>query len=101
MANKKNTILTKHQEDVLIAITMDDVREKIIVLQAVKNNPGKFPFGYIMGLDEFEKNELVKNFDWFNILKHSTAKSIYRKRFIYDGNYSKKQASRTYYHCHY
>lgn len=124
MANKKNTILTKHQEDVLIAITMDDVREKIIVLrgepvildmdvaalygvqtkevnQAVKNNPGKFPFGYIMGLDEFEKNELVKNFDWFNILKHSTAKSIYRKRFIYDGNYSKKQTSRTYYHCHY
>ena len=95
MANKKNTILTKHQEDVLIPITMDDVREKIIVLrgepvildmdvaalygvqtkevnQAVKNNPGKFPMGYIMGLDEFEKEELVKNFDRFNMLKHST-----------------------------
>lgn len=95
MANKKNTILTKHKEEVLLPITMDDVREKIIVLrgepvildmdvaalygvqtkevnQAVKNNPGKFPFGYIMGLDEFEKTELVKNFDRFNILKHST-----------------------------
>lgn len=94
MANKKNTTLTKRQE-ALLPITMDDVREKIIVLrgepvildmdvaalygvqtkevnQAVKNNPGKFPMGYIMGLDEFEKEELVKNFDRFNMLKHST-----------------------------
>ena len=33
MANKKNTILTKHKEEVLLPITMDDVREKIIVLR--------------------------------------------------------------------
>lgn len=74
MVNKKNTILTKHQEDVLIPITMDEVREKIIVLrgepvildmdvaalygvqtkevnQAVKNNPGKFPVGYLFMLN--------------------------------------------------
>lgn len=95
MANKKNMIVAKRQEDALMPISIEDVQEKIIVLrgepvildmdvaalygvqtkeinQAVKNNPGKFPFGYIMGLDEFEKEELVKNFDRFNMLKHST-----------------------------
>ena len=31
----------------------------------------KFPFGYIFELDKYEKQELVKNFDRFNMLKHS------------------------------
>lgn len=39
--------------------------------QALKNNPGKFPSGYVFELDESEKYELVKNFDRFNLLKHS------------------------------
>ena len=42
------------------------------VNQAVKNNAEKFPFGYIFELDKYEKQELVKNFDRFNALKHST-----------------------------
>jgi len=41
--------------------------------QAVKNNPDKFPEGYIVETDNEEKNELIKNFDRFNRLKHSTA----------------------------
>ena len=40
--------------------------------KAVKNNPDKFPNGYIFGLTKKEKNELVKNFHRFNSLKHST-----------------------------
>ena len=40
--------------------------------QAVKNNPRKFPEGYIIETSKDEKNELVKNFDRFNKLKHST-----------------------------
>jgi hypothetical protein len=40
------------------------------VNQAVKNNSEKFPAGYIV---EADKDELVKNFDRFKILKHSTA----------------------------
>ena len=40
--------------------------------EAVKNNPEKFPFGYIFELDKYEKKELVENFDRFNVLKHST-----------------------------
>ena len=43
--------------------------------QAVKNNPDKFPVGYIFSLTTVEKTELVKNFDRFNSLKHSTATS--------------------------
>lgn len=39
------------------------------VNQAVKNNPDKFPKGYILGLNEREKNELVENFDHLQPLK--------------------------------
>lgn len=40
--------------------------------KAVANNPEKFPEGYILELNEEEKNELVENFHRFNKLKHST-----------------------------
>ena len=76
-------------------ITLNDVQDKIITVrnrnvlldsdvawlygvgtkevnQAVKNNPGKFPEGYIFTVQSSEKQELVKNFDRFNKLKHST-----------------------------
>jgi hypothetical protein len=38
--------------------------------KAVKNNPDKFPSGYIIDAD---KNELVENFHRFKNLKHSTS----------------------------
>jgi hypothetical protein len=41
--------------------------------QAVRNNPDKFPEGYIIIVDKNEKDELVKIFDQFNSLKHSSA----------------------------
>ncbi len=40
--------------------------------QAIKNNLDKFPQDYIIELTKEQKNELVKNFDRFNKLKHST-----------------------------
>lgn len=40
--------------------------------KAVKNNPGKFPEGYIIELTDSEKRELVENFHRFGSLKHST-----------------------------
>ena len=40
--------------------------------QAVSNNPDKFPNTYILELSKEDKNELVKNFDRFKKLKHST-----------------------------
>ena len=48
--------------------------ETKVVNQAVKNNPEKFPEGYIIEVSDDEKSELVKNFDQFNNLKHSYAK---------------------------
>jgi hypothetical protein len=36
---------------------------------AVKNNPNRFPAGYVIELDEDEKNKLVENFHQFNRLK--------------------------------
>lgn len=42
------------------------------VNQAVRNNPDKFPDGFILEYSKEEKAELVKNFDQFNI-KHSKA----------------------------
>lgn len=40
--------------------------------EAVKNNPEKFPNGYLFELNKKEKNELVENFDRFKKLKHSS-----------------------------
>ncbi|MBU0668286.1 ORF6N domain-containing protein [Patescibacteria group bacterium] len=40
--------------------------------KSVKNNPYKFPEGYVFELSIAEKNELVENFHQFNLLKHST-----------------------------
>lgn len=58
----------------LIPVTTKDVEARMIVLrnQAVRNNPKKFPYGYMFELDKYEKNEVVKNFDRLNSLKFST-----------------------------
>lgn len=42
------------------------------VNKAVKNNPNKFPDGYIISLSKDEKRQLVENFHRFAPLKHST-----------------------------
>jgi hypothetical protein len=40
--------------------------------QAVKNNPEKFPLGYVLELTQDEKAEVVKNFDHLKGLKFSS-----------------------------
>ena len=93
MATKK--VIVKHEQGAVMPISLEDVQDKIIVLrgepvildrdvaklygvqtkeinQAVKNNLRKFPDGYILSVNEDEMNELVKNFDRFNVLKHSS-----------------------------
>ena len=40
--------------------------------KAVRNNPDKFPDGYIFTLQRSEKQELVENFHPFETLRHST-----------------------------
>lgn len=91
----------------LTVITTKDVEDRIIVLrnqevlldcdvaemygvktkevnQAVKNNPEKFPYGYIFALDKYEKAEVVKNFDRLNKLKFSTVEpTAFTQRGLY------------------
>jgi hypothetical protein len=71
----REKVLTIRGESVLLdrdVATLYGVGTKE-VNQAVKNNPDKFPEGYIIVLGEKEKSELVKKFDRFETLKHSTA----------------------------
>lgn len=42
--------------------------------EAAKNNPVRFPKGYIIEIDKNQKDKLVENFDRFSTLKHSSAK---------------------------
>ena len=54
------------------------------VNQAVRNNPKKFPYGYIFELDKYEKEEVVKNFDHLNGLKFSkVAPTPFTERGLY------------------
>lgn len=82
-------------KNAIIEITTQDVEKRLISLrgqkvlldrdvaelygvqtkeinQAVKNNPKKFPSRYLIQVCQEEKNELVKNFDRFEPLKHSS-----------------------------
>lgn len=54
------------------------------VNQAVRNNPQKFPAGYIFELDKVEKAEVVKNFDRLNKLKYSAVQpTAFTERGLY------------------
>jgi len=70
----ENLVITIRNERVLLdsdVAMLYGVKTKEIN-QAVSNNPDKFPESYIFELEECEKTELVKIFDRFNKLKHST-----------------------------
>lgn len=104
--NRGHIIVTK-PDDAMMPVSIEDVQDKIIVLrgepvildrdvaalygvqtkeinQAVKNNSEKFPAGYIVSIEKEEMNELVKKFDRFNMLKHSTvAPRAFTERGLY------------------
>jgi len=67
-------ILAIQEQNVLIDREVAELNgvETREVNQAVKNNPLKFPKGYIIILSDDEKEELIKKFDRFNTFKHST-----------------------------
>lgn len=53
------------------------------VNEAVRNNPEKFPCGYIFNLQQPEYQQLVENFDRFKTLKHSTSTHAFTERGLY------------------
>ena len=99
--------IVKNKENTMPTITPQDVEARMIVLrkqpvlidadvaelygvqtrevnQAVRNNPGKFPYGYIFKLDRYEKEEVIKNFDHLNKLKFSkVAPTAFTERGLY------------------
>ena len=107
MADNKKTEIAKEMNTELMPVTTKDVERRMVVLrnqpvlidadvaelygvqtkevnQAVKNNPNKFPFGYLFELDKYEKAELVKNFDHLNKLKFSkVAPTAFTERGLY------------------
>lgn len=98
--------LTKKDEE-RMSVTTKDVEDRMIVLrgqpvlidadvaelygvetkevnQAVRNNPNKFPLGYLFELDKYEKDEVVKNFDHLKKLKFSSvAPTAFTERGLY------------------
>ena len=95
--------IVKKNENTMPMITTQDVEARMIVLrkqpvlidadvaelygvqtkevnQAVRNNPRKFPYGYIFELDKYEK----ENFDRLNKLKFSTVQpTAFTERGLY------------------
>ena len=51
--------------------------------EAVRNNPDKFPEGYVFSVQNAERKELVENFDRFNNLKHSISTKAFTKKGCY------------------
>ncbi len=104
---KKKNEIAKQDNSELVPVTPQDVESRMIMLrkqpvlidrdvaelygvktkeinQAVRNNPRKFPFGYIFELDKYEKEEVVKNFDRLNVLKFSSvAPAAFTERGLY------------------
>ena len=98
--------LTK-KDEARMSVTTKDVEDRMIVLrgqpvlidadvaelygvetkevnQAVRNNPNKFPSGYLFELDKYEKEEVVKNFDHLKKLKFSSvAPTAFTERGLY------------------
>ena len=97
----------KKDENTMPTITTQDVEARMIVLrkqpvlidadvaelygvetkrvnEAVKNNPRKFPYGYLFELDKYEKAEVVENFDHLKRLKYSkVAPTAFTERGLY------------------
>jgi len=69
----ENKIVTINENKLLIDLDVADLYgvETKRINEAVKNNPDRFPDGYVLVLTKEEKDELVENFDRFKKLKHS------------------------------
>ena len=86
LAKFEDRLVTIRDENVLIdsdvaALYGVEMRE---VNQAIKNNPGKFPDGYIiqLGKEEWE-NELIKNFDKFNRKHYPGTPKVFTEKGLY------------------
>ena len=71
----KDKIITIQGQQVILDCDVAELYgvETKHVNQAIKNNPEKFPDGYIISLSQSDKEEVVENFDHLAKLKFSPA----------------------------
>ena len=71
----ENRMITLRGQQVILANHVAELYgvETREVNQAIKNNPNKFPNGYILELDKKEKDEVIKIFDNLGNLLYSPA----------------------------
>ena len=64
----KDKIIEIRQQKIIVDSDVGELYgvETKRINEAVKNNPEKFPEGYLLTINEHEKVELVENFDRFN-----------------------------------
>ena len=74
-AQVRSKILSLRGEQVILDSAVAELYgvETREINQAVRNNPDKFPPGYIMELSKEEKSEVIKNFDNLSSMKFSPA----------------------------
>jgi hypothetical protein len=68
---KDKIITIQGQQVILIVMLPSCTAWKQNVNEAVRNNPEKFPDGYIISLSQSDKDEVVENFDHLAKLKFS------------------------------
>ena len=85
----KDKIISLRGQDVILDFAVAEIYgvETKEINQAVRNNPKKFPEGYLLQLDIGEKQEVVKIFT-------RTAEGIYRERLVYVGHYFEGRTGR-------
>lgn len=71
----KGVLISLRGEDVILASDVAKLYgvETKVINQAVKNNPDKFPEGFVFELTKEEKDKVVKNFDHLRNLKYSSS----------------------------
>ena len=96
----KDRIITLRNEPVLLDADVAALYgvETKRVNEAVKNNPDKFPDGFLMTLTDAEKQEVVENFDHLQKLKFSpvnptafTESGLYMLATILDNPWQQRQ----------
>jgi len=81
----QDKIITIRGEKVILdsdVATLYDVETRE-VNQAIKNNPDKFPEGYVFNISEIEKGEVVKNFDNPKIKFSPTLPKAFTRKGLY------------------
>ena len=82
----ESKIITLREQQVILSVHVAELYgvETREINQAVKNNPEKFPPGYIIELDKNEKDEVIKIFDNLgNLLYSPSAPKAFTEKGLY------------------